>query len=95
MALAKHPTVLRVRGSWTDGHRLSIALRLMTAGSAADVMRYGWPGGFSEDVVKAILVQALEGLKYAAWLLCRHGALMVALQLLAREWPDPSRYQGC
>lgn len=47
-----------------DGHKLYIALRLMNKGSAADVMRYGWPGGMEEDVVKCILRQALKGLKY-------------------------------
>ena len=64
MSLSKHPNVLRVRGSWMDGHKLYIALRLMNKGSAADVMRYGWPGGMEEDVVKCILRQALKGLKY-------------------------------
>ena len=64
MSLSKHPNVLRVRGSWMDGHKLYIALRLMNAGSAADVMHYGWAGGMEEDVVKCILKQALEGLKY-------------------------------
>lgn len=63
MSLSKHPNVLRVRGSWVEGHSLYIALRLMNAGSAADVMRYGWPGGMEEEVVKCILKQALEGLK--------------------------------
>jgi serine/threonine-protein kinase OSR1/STK39 len=63
MSLSKHPNVLRVRGSWTDQHKLSIAFRLMNAGSAADVMRYAWPGGMDEDVVKCILKQALEGLQ--------------------------------
>lgn len=63
MSLSKHPNVLRVRGSWIDGHHLCIALRLMNAGSAADVMRYAWPGGMEEEVVKCILKQALEGLK--------------------------------
>jgi serine/threonine-protein kinase OSR1/STK39 len=63
MSLSKHPNVLRVRGSWMDGHHLCIALRLMNAGSAADVMRYAWPGGMEEEVVKCILKQALEGLK--------------------------------
>ena len=46
-----------------DGHRLYIAFRLMNKGSAADVMRYGWPGGMEEDVVRCILSQALSGLK--------------------------------
>jgi serine/threonine-protein kinase OSR1/STK39 len=63
MSLSKHPNVLRVRGSWMDGHKLYIALRLMNKGSAADVMRYGWPGGMEEDVVRCILRQALKGLK--------------------------------
>lgn len=66
MSLSKHPNVLRVRGSWTDEHRLSIAFRLMNAGSAADVMRYAWPGGMNEEVVKCILKQALEGLQYVS-----------------------------
>ncbi|EKM60772.1 uncharacterized protein PHACADRAFT_246892 [Phanerochaete carnosa HHB-10118-sp] len=64
MSLSKHPNVLRVRGQWMDGHKLYIALRLMNAGSAADVMRYAWPGGMEEDVVKCILKQALEGINY-------------------------------
>ncbi|KAJ7770846.1 kinase-like domain-containing protein, partial [Mycena maculata] len=64
MSLSKHPNVLRVRGSWMDGHKLHIALRLMNKGSAADVMRYGWPGGMKEDVVRCILQQALQGLNY-------------------------------
>ena len=69
MSLSKHPNVLRVRGSWMQGHKLFIALRLMNSGSAADVMRYGWPGGMEEDVVKCILKQALEGLRHANYLL--------------------------
>jgi serine/threonine protein kinase len=64
MSLSKHPNVLRVRGSWLDEHKLHIALRLMNAGSAADVMQYAWPGGMEEEVVRCILKQALEGLKY-------------------------------
>ncbi|TFK23101.1 kinase-like protein [Coprinopsis marcescibilis] len=64
MSLSKHPNVLRVRGSWMEGHRLYIALRLMNKGSAADVMRYGWPGGMDEEVIKCILRQALKGLNY-------------------------------
>lgn len=63
MSLSKHPNVLRVRGSWLDGHKLHIALRLMNAGSAADVMHYAWPGGVEEEVVRCVLRQALEGLK--------------------------------
>lgn len=64
MSLSKHPNVLRVRGSWLDEHKLHIALRLMNAGSAADVMQYAWPGGMEEEVVRCILKQALEGLNY-------------------------------
>jgi serine/threonine-protein kinase OSR1/STK39 len=63
MSLSKHPNVLRVRGTWIEGHKLYIAMRLMSKGSAADVMRYGWPGGMEEEVIKCILKQALEGLK--------------------------------
>lgn len=65
MSLSKHPNVLRVRGTWMDGHKLYIAMRLMNKGSAADVMRYGWPGGMEEDVVRCILRQTLQGLKCA------------------------------
>ncbi|KAF5374871.1 hypothetical protein D9758_000052 [Tetrapyrgos nigripes] len=64
MSLSKHHNVLRVRGSWMDGHKLFIALRLMNKGSAADVMHYGWPSGFEEAVIKCILSQALQGLNY-------------------------------
>ncbi|THG98462.1 hypothetical protein EW026_g3725 [Hermanssonia centrifuga] len=64
MSLSKHPNVLRIRGQWMDGHKLHIAMRLMNAGSAADVMRYAWPGGMEEEVVKCILKQTLEGLNY-------------------------------
>ncbi|KAG6820759.1 hypothetical protein H0H93_012023 [Arthromyces matolae] len=64
MSLSKHPNVLRVRGSWMSGHKLFIALRLMNRGSAADVMRYAWPGGMEEDVIRCILNQALQGLNY-------------------------------
>lgn len=66
MSLAKHPHVLRVRGTWINGPKIYIALRLMNAGSAADVMHYGWVGGMEEEVVKCILKQALEGIKCAA-----------------------------
>ena len=67
MSLSKHPNVLRVRGSWLDGHKLHIALRLMNAGSAADVMHYAWPGGMEEEVVRCVLRQALEGLKQVSF----------------------------
>ena len=66
MSLSKHPNVLRVRGTWMDGHHLYIALRLMNSGSAADVMHYGWAGGMEEEVVKCILKQALEGIKWVS-----------------------------
>jgi serine/threonine-protein kinase OSR1/STK39 len=69
MSLSKHPNVLRVRGSWIDGHKLHIALRLMNAGSAADVMQFAWSGGMEEDVIRCILKQALDGLKQAPSLL--------------------------
>lgn len=64
MSLSKHPNVLRVRGTWMDGHKLYIAMRLMNKGSAADVMRYGWSGGMEEEVVRCMLKQSLEGLNY-------------------------------
>ncbi|KAI9059670.1 kinase-like protein [Trametes sanguinea] len=64
MSLSKHPNVLRVRGSWVDGHKLYIAMRLMNAGSVADVMRYAWPAGLEEEVIRCILKQALQGLNY-------------------------------
>lgn len=63
MSLSKHPNVLRVRGSWMEGHKLHIALRLMNKGSAADVMHYGWPGGLDEHVILCILRQTLQGIK--------------------------------
>ena len=63
MSLSKHPNVLRVRGTWVLGHKLYIAMRLMNAGSVADVMRYAWNGGLEEEVIRCILKQALEGLK--------------------------------
>jgi hypothetical protein len=40
MSLSKHPNVLRVRGTWLEGRKLYIALRLMRAGSISDCMRY-------------------------------------------------------
>ncbi|EJT97986.1 kinase-like protein [Dacryopinax primogenitus] len=64
MSLSKHPNVLRVRGSWTEGSRLYIAMRLMRKGSVADLMAYRYQGGLAEDVCRCILKQALEGLKY-------------------------------
>ncbi|KAG9128276.1 Methionine aminopeptidase 1 [Ceratobasidium sp. 392] len=64
MSLSKHPNVLRVRGSWIKGHKLYIALRLMRKGSVADIMKYGFPDGMEEEVIRCILKQALEGLNY-------------------------------
>ncbi|KAG8740284.1 hypothetical protein FRC10_004539 [Ceratobasidium sp. 414] len=64
MSLSKHPNVLRVRGSWIKGHKLYIALRLMRKGSVADIMRYSFPDGMGEEVIRCILKQALEGLKW-------------------------------
>jgi len=64
MSLSKHPNVLRVRGTWVDGHKLYIALRLMRSGSVADVLQYGWPEGVEEEVAKCILKHALEGLNF-------------------------------
>lgn len=63
MSLSKHPNVLRVRGTWPDGRKLYIALRLMRAGSISDCMRYKFTAGIDEDSIRCILKQALEGLK--------------------------------
>lgn len=79
MSLSKHPNLLRVRGSWVAGHNLYIALRLMNAGSAADIMRYAWPSGMEEEVVKCILKQALQGLKCV---LVIHSASAVNINIL-------------
>ena len=87
MSLSKHPNVLRVRGTWIDGHKLYIALRLMNAGSAADVMHYGWAGGMEEEVVKCILKQALEGIKCAA-VFPTHSFLTFCMQLPTHKWLD-------
>lgn len=64
MSLSKHPNVLRVRGSWIQGHKLYIALRLMRKGSVADIMKYSFPDGMEEEVIRCILKQALAGLNY-------------------------------
>lgn len=64
MSLSKHPNVLRVRGSWIKGHKLYIALRLMRKGSVADIMKYSFPDGVEEEIIRCILKQALEGLNY-------------------------------
>ncbi|QRV87884.1 methionine aminopeptidase [Ceratobasidium sp. AG-Ba] len=61
MSLSKHPNV---RGSWIKGHKLYIALRLMRKGSVADIMKYSFPDGMEEEVIRCILKQALEGLNY-------------------------------
>jgi serine/threonine-protein kinase OSR1/STK39 len=87
MSLSKHPNVLRVRGTWVDGHKLYIAVRLMNAGSAADVMHCGWVGGMEEDVVKCILKQALEGIKCEA-LSSTHSPLTFGMQLPTYKWLD-------
>jgi serine/threonine protein kinase len=63
MSLSKHPNVLRVRGTWLDGRKLYIALRLMRAGSISDCMRYKFTAGIDEESARCILKQALEGLK--------------------------------
>lgn len=94
MSLSKHPNVLRVRGTWMDGHKLYIALRLMNAGSAADVMRYGWVGGMEEEVVKCILRQALEGIKSVVFPLLPTNLLRRPPQLSAHKRIDASRHQG-
>ena len=63
MSLSKHPNVLRVRGTWLEGRRLYIALRLMRAGSISDCMRYKFTTGIDEESIRSILKQALDGLK--------------------------------
>jgi len=63
MSLSKHPNVLRVRGTWLEGRKLYIALRLMRAGSISDCMRYKFTAGIDEESIRCILKQALEGLK--------------------------------
>jgi len=63
MSLSKHPNVLRVRGTWLEGRKLYIALRLMRAGSISDCMRYKFTAGIDEESIRSILKQALEGLK--------------------------------
>lgn len=64
MSLSKHPNVLRVRGCWVVGSKLHIATRLMNSGSLLDIMRFGHNDGFPEEVICAILKQALQGLAY-------------------------------
>jgi len=95
MSLSKHPNVLRVRGSWMSGHKLYIALRLMNKGSAADVMRYGWPGGMEQDVVRCILAQALKGLKYVPRLTYGLSFSVLVHQLSSYQWIHPPRHQSC
>ena len=63
MSLSKHPNVLRVRGTWLEGRKLYIALRLMRAGSISDCMRYKFTAGMDEESIRCILKQALDGLK--------------------------------
>lgn len=64
MSLAKHPNILRVRGEWIQGSKLYIGVRLMRAGSVADIMAYRFPGGLDEPVIATVLIQALAGLQY-------------------------------
>jgi serine/threonine protein kinase len=76
-----------------NGHKLYIALRLMNKGSAADVMRYGWPGGMEEEVCRCILRQALQGLKYVPnLLLLLSHALTPELKLPSYQRVHPPRY---
>ncbi|KNZ46928.1 STE/STE20/FRAY protein kinase [Puccinia sorghi] len=64
MSLAKHPNVLRVRGEWIQGSSLCIAMRLMQAGSIADLLRFKFQDGLSEPVIATVLIQAIAGLEY-------------------------------
>lgn len=64
MSLSKHPNVLRVRGCWVKGTKLHIATRLMSSGSLLDIMRFTHSDGFPEEVICAVLKQALQGLNY-------------------------------
>lgn len=47
MSLSKHPNVLRVRGSWVEGHKLYIVMRLMRRGSVADLIKFSGSGSAS------------------------------------------------
>ncbi|KDQ13713.1 hypothetical protein BOTBODRAFT_366141 [Botryobasidium botryosum FD-172 SS1] len=78
MSLSKHPNVLRVRGSWMDGHKLYIALRLMRKGSIEDIIRYSFADGMEEEAIKCILKQALEGLDYLHTNGCIHRDIKAA-----------------
>ncbi|POV95427.1 hypothetical protein PSTT_16274, partial [Puccinia striiformis] len=64
MSLAKHPNILRVRGEWIQDSSLCIAMRLMKAGSIADLLRYKFQDGLSEPVIATVLIQAIAGLDY-------------------------------
>ncbi|KIY67601.1 kinase-like protein [Cylindrobasidium torrendii FP15055 ss-10] len=65
LSKSKHPNVLRVRGTWIDGHKLHIALRFMAAGSVADVIAFRGAGtGMEEEVIRCVLRQALLGMNY-------------------------------
>ncbi|PLW10418.1 hypothetical protein PCANC_06874 [Puccinia coronata f. sp. avenae] len=65
MSLAKHPNVLRVRGEWIqESSSLCIAMRLMQAGSIADLLRYRFQDGLAEQVIASVLIQAIAGLEY-------------------------------
>ena len=43
-----------VRGTWIEGHKLYIALRLMRSGSMADIIRVAWQAGVPEEVAKKL-----------------------------------------
>lgn len=64
MSLAKHPNVLRVRGEWIQDSSLCISMRLMKAGSVADLINLRFQEGFSESVIATVLIQAIAGLNY-------------------------------
>ncbi|WAR64025.1 hypothetical protein PtB15_16B184 [Puccinia triticina] len=64
MSLAKHPNVLRVRGEWIEESSLCIAMRLMQAGSIADLLRFRFQDGLPEPVIASVLIQAIAGLDY-------------------------------
>ncbi|KAA1111706.1 hypothetical protein PGT21_009262 [Puccinia graminis f. sp. tritici] len=64
MSLAKHPNVLRVRGEWIEESSLCIAMRLMQAGSIADLLRFRFQDGLPEPVIATVLIQAIAGLDY-------------------------------
>ncbi|CAG8446522.1 4560_t:CDS:10 [Funneliformis caledonium] len=64
MSLSKHTNVLRVYGSFVNESKLYIVTPYMSAGSCSDIMKTTHPDGFEEQVIAAILKQALLGLDY-------------------------------